>query len=70
MPYFEIPAAVQPPKSIRITLPTTLWEEVETLAKTEGIEPAVVIGYAVAFAFETRKKASKRTQRAKKDPTK
>ena len=66
MPRFEIPAATQPPKSIRITLPMTLWNEVEALAESEGSEPATVISYAVAFAFETRKAANKGTRRTKK----
>lgn len=63
---FEIPAAPQAPKSIRINLPAALLAEVEELAIIGGIEPAAVIEHAVAFAFATRK--PKRT-RIKKEIT-
>ena len=63
VPRFEIPAVAQPPKSIRVTLPAALLNEVESLASISGVEPASVIEHAVSFAFATRKVRHTRTRR-------
>jgi metal-responsive CopG/Arc/MetJ family transcriptional regulator len=60
---FEIPAAPQAPKSIRISLPAALLAEIEELAIIGGIEPTAVIEHAVAFALATRKSKRTRTKR-------
>lgn len=56
---FEIPVVNKPPRSIRITLPADLFDEITLLASSSGIEPSMVIEHAVTYALGTRK--NKRT---------